>query len=44
MNYVNTFILQNDIPFFLKKLANFLMSNKMMDYSFEMVYSSEKKI
>ncbi|AIN64193.1 hypothetical protein AAH235_004058 [Providencia stuartii] len=44
MNYVNTFILQNDIPFFFKKLANFLMSNKMMDYSFEMVYSSEKKI
>ncbi|EOD2822721.1 hypothetical protein ACJLWH_003639 [Providencia stuartii] len=43
MNYVNTFILQNEIPFFFDKLARFLASNKMMDYSFEMGYSNGKK-
>ncbi len=44
MNYDNAFILQNETAFFFDKLAKFLASNKMMDYSFEMVYSSEKKI
>ncbi|HFY9991509.1 TPA: hypothetical protein ACIIU2_004293, partial [Providencia stuartii] len=44
MKYANTFFLQNEIPFFFDKLAKFLASNKMMDYSFEMAYSSEKKI
>ncbi|AFH94081.1 hypothetical protein ACU7RR_003933 [Providencia stuartii] len=43
MKYGNTFILQNETPFFFDKLAKFLASNKMMDYSFEMAYSSEKK-
>ncbi|CAK6617747.1 hypothetical protein PS9952019_17925 [Providencia stuartii] len=43
MNYDNAFILQNETAFFFDKLAKFLASNKMMDYSFEMVYSSEKK-
>ncbi|MDN0008585.1 hypothetical protein QVM88_20270 [Providencia stuartii] len=44
MNYDNAFILQNETAFFFDKLAKFLASNKMMDYSFEMAYSSEKKI
>lgn len=42
MKYVNTFILQNEVSFFFNKLAFFLASKKIIDYSFEMIYSNER--